>query len=525
LPYKVLVCDDESLEREVLSIIIERSGLPLQVVGVARDGYEAVEKTRELLPDIVLMDIKMPCKDGLSASNEIKSINPNIKIIIITAYDEFDFAKEALRMGAEDYLLKPVRPEEICTVLQKIVELYDEEKKKQARDRELREAIKRAGKLLRSSILATMLLGDYEDDAVIKAQAELLDIDRLPDSILVVEADLDASTPGAELERYEIFRQIEQICAELDIEFILPLSEEMVIGIISSKTEPRYMAEQIRKGIEEKMQTTVTVGVGEDAGNLKKVYREACMAAKLGKFYLGGNRIITGDMLEDLMGSEEDVSFEEEEELLDAVRRWQEDRAGEIMEDVLKKLVSSSRGSIIFCQTRLAELTGLVWRTARQAGLIGQKNWHLDFSHLQKLGRCQSISSLRSWCRSFIEDVFAENNREPAKRNLVKQAAQYIKENYNRELSLAEIAGLIYINPDYFSKLFKKEMGCTYAEYLTRTRVEEARKFLTNPSLTIAEVGKKVGYADPNYFSKVFKKIVGLPPTEYRQRIGITEKS
>lgn len=525
MSYKVLVCDDESLEREVLSIIIQRSDLPLQVVGVARDGYEAVEKTRELHPDIVLMDIKMPGRDGLSASNEIKNINPNIKIVIITAYDEFDFAKEALRMGAADYLLKPVRPEEICTVLQKIIALYDEEKKKQVRDRELRDAIKKAGRLLRSSILATMLLGEYEDDTVIKAQAELLEIEKLPDSILVVEPDIDPSAPGAELERYEIFRQIEQISVGLDIEFILPLSEEMVIGITSSKTEPRYMAEQIRKNVEEKMQTTVTVGVGEDAGNLKKVYREACMAAKLGKFFLGGNRIITRDMLDDLMGSEESITFEKEEELLDSIRRWQEDRAKEILEEILRKLVASSHGSIIFCQTRLAELTGLIWRTARQAGLINQKNWHLDFSHLQKLGRCQSISSLRAWCRSFIEEVFAENNREPLKRNVVKKAAQYIKENYYQELSLTEIAGLIYINPDYFSKLFKKEMGCTYAEYLTRIRVEEARKFLTNPSLTIAEVGKKVGYSDPNYFSKVFKKIVGLPPTEYRQRIGITEKS
>jgi len=525
LPYKVLVCDDEPLEREVLSIIIKRSDLPLLVVGEARNGFEAVQKAREFCPDIVFMDIKMPGKDGITALNEIKNINPNTKIVIITAYDKFDYAKEALYLSAVDYLLKPVRPEEIQTVLQKIVTLFDDEKVKQTRDIELRNAMKRAGKMLRASMLATMILGFDEDERVIKAQADLLEIEKLPDSILVIVPDVDPALPGAELERYEIFRQVEQISNELEIEFVLSLAEEIVTGIDSSKASPEFVAEQIRIKIEEKMQSTVTIGFGKITGNSKNIYQEVCMAAKIGKFYLGGNRIITQDIIDDMVETKENISFEEEEELLDCIRQWQEDKAKEILKEILKKLVLSGHGSVVFCQTRLAELLSLMWRTARQAGLIDQKNRHLDFCHLQKLGKCSNISSMLACCTGFIDEVFAESNREPQKRNVVKKAVQYINENYNQDLSLTEITKIIFMSPDYFSRLFKKETGCTYADYLTRIRIEEARKFLTNPSYSIAEVGKKVGYLDPNYFSKVFKKIVGLPPTEYRQRIGITEKS
>lgn len=277
---------------------------------------KAVEEDNSIAIDIIDNGVGMSPKKLEEINNPLHERNGHITGLGITNVDlrlKRYFGKEALRMGAEDYLLKPVRPEEICTVLQKIIALFDEEKKKHAREQELREAMKDAGRLLRSAILATMLLEDYSEDNVIKAQAELLEIDSLPDSILVVEPDIDPSFPGAELERYEIFRQVEHICASLNIEFILLLSEEMVIGITSSKAEPRYTAEQIRKSIEEKMQATVTIGVGEDAGNLKKVYREACTATRLGKFYLGGNRIITSDMLDDLMDSEESVGFEEEE--------------------------------------------------------------------------------------------------------------------------------------------------------------------------------------------------------------------
>lgn len=523
--YKVLVCDDEPLEREVLSLIIQRSELPLQVVGGARNGFEAVQKAMELYPDIVLMDIKLPGKDGIIASNEIKNINPNTKIVIITAYDKFDYAKEALHLSVVDYLLKPVRPEEIYTVLQKIVAMFDEENKRKAHDLELKNVMKQAGKMLRSSMLATMILGYDEDETVIKAQAELLEIDKLPDTILVIVPDVDSALPGAELERYEIFRQVEQLSIELELEFSLPLAEEIVTGIISSKIDPIYAAEQIRRNIEEKMQSTVTIGVGEIKGSSKKVFQEVCMIAKLGRFYLGGNRVITRDIIDALVNAKENVSFEEEEELLNCIRQWQEDKAKEIMKKIIKKLASSNHGSVLFCQTRLAELMSFMLRTARQAGLIDLKSWHIDISHLQKLGRCTNISSMMMCCDGFIDEVFVESNREPQKRNVVKKAVQYINENYNRDLNLTEITKIIFMSPDYFSRLFKKEMGCTYAEYITQIRIEEARKFLTNPSFTIAEISKKVGYPDPNYFSKVFKKIVGLPPTEYRQRIGITEKS
>ncbi len=110
MEYTVLICDDELLERQVLASIIESSDLPLKVVGEARNGIEAVEQSEKLKPDILLIDVKMPGKDGITASAEIKKSCPKCKSIFITAYDEFEYVKKALQIGAVEYLLKPVRP-------------------------------------------------------------------------------------------------------------------------------------------------------------------------------------------------------------------------------------------------------------------------------------------------------------------------------------------------------------------------------------------------------------------------------
>ncbi|MCG1013026.1 response regulator [Tepidanaerobacter sp. GT38] len=516
MEYTVLICDDEVLERQVLKSIIESSNLPLKVVGEARNGIEALEQSEKLRPDILLIDIKMPGKDGITAGAEIKKLCPKCKAIFITAYDEFEYVKRALQIGAVEYLLKPARPDEILALLAKTVDELNQERQKKLKEEKLLESIKQAAGMLKSSIMVSLIMGHIEDESVLKSRAKLLGIKEFPSSIMIILPDVGADHSEAELERYEVFRFIENKYLNDDNVFLFFMSEEIVMGLTSAYGSAVSVAEEIRKMIEENLDITVTIGVGEDHKDIKGLFNDARLAAQLGRFYIGSNNVITSNMIQDFLGRLGENKLDKENTLLEYVKMGNYKEALVVMEQILQDIFVLSKGSLVDSQVRICEVMVMVWRTARQVGLIEPENSYIYSNYLQKLTRCQTYAALKNCCEDFLEEVFSKINNFDSS-DIIKQAMKYIEENYNEDIKLARLAKEIYISPDYFSRLFKKVAGCTYVEYITKIRIENAKILLTNPIISIAEVAKKTGYSDPNYFSKVFKKTVGMSPTQYKK--------
>lgn len=516
MAYTVLICDDELLERQVLKSIIENSNLPLEIVGEAKNGVEVLEQSAKLKPDILLIDIKMPGKDGITAGAEIKKICPKCKTIFITAYNEFDYAKRALQIGAVEYLLKPVRPDEILALLAKTVDSLNQEKQKKLKEEKLLTSIREAANMLKSSIMISMIMSHHEDDGVLKSRAELLDIKQLPSSIMVILPDVELDTAEGELDRYEVFRYIEEMYSDNDNVFVFFMSEEIIIGLTPSCGSVRAMAEEIQKRIEENLDITVTIGLGNGEKDMKGLFHDARLAARLGKFFIGSNNVVTCDMLLEFLGDIGEHRIDKENMLLEYVKMGNFKDASKLMDEILQDIFVLEKGSLIFCQVRISEMMVIIWRTARQVGLVDHQNTNLYSGHLQKLGRCKTYAALKLCCKSFLEEVFSKTNKLDNE-DIIRQAMKYIEDNYNEDLKLEKLAKEIYISPDYFSRLFKKVAGCTYVEYITKIRIENAKILLTNPILSIAEVAKRIGYSDPNYFSRVFKKNVGISPGEYKK--------
>lgn len=515
MAYTVLICDDELLERQVLTLIIKNSDLPLKIIGDAKNGFEAVEESTRLKPDILLIDIKMPGKDGITAAEEIKKIHPKCKTIFITAYDEFEYAKKALQIGAAEYLLKPVKPDEIIALLAKTIDILEREKQKKLREEELLASFKEAGDMLKSGIIVSMLMGNLEDMAILKSQAKLLGIKELPSAIMVILPDVAPDGPESELERYEVYKTIEKMFTKTEDVFLFFMTEEIILGI-SPQIVIYDLAEKIRKQIEKSLDITVTIGVCNKDKDLRSLFQEARLAARLGKFFIGANKVVTTDMLKEFLGDLHEYKLDKENILLDYVKIGNYEKALELVEEILQDIFILGKDSLLFCQIRISELMVLVWRMARQVGLVDPQNAHLHAVYLKKLGRCETYAALRSCCLSFFEDVFSMKNRFDTDA-IIKRTMKYIKKNYNEDIKLGELAKEVYISPDYFSRLFKKVAGCTYAEYITKIRIENAKILLTNPMISIADVAKKTGYQDPNYFSRVFKKNVGISPSEYKR--------
>jgi len=407
--YKLLIADDEPLEREGLELMIERM-LPEQFrVFHAENGRSAIEQVEQQRPDIVFMDIKMPGIHGLEAIAEIRKTYPSMKIVILTAYDYFTYAKEAISLGVNEYLLKPVKKEQIVAVLNKLTAEIAAEKKLRETELETREKLAQLYAL--SETTFTLFLMERIDDFDVK-QATPIELNK--GFALAVQLE---SVP----KQKEKLEQLRDYAKSMGDCLCSPLVGHhfALFFQTTDDTEEKTIpfAQRLLKQLEKLAQTSIKMGIGtiqSGVDGLKQSYKEAALAL----YYLP------------------------------------------------------------------------------------------SFSRVQH-----------------IHDVPLTENVEPINplaiethQSMIEQVEAFLHENYYRDLSLEEVAESVHLTPHYFSKLFKKQTGQTFIDYVTTLRIEKAKELLRDERLNIKEVCYDVGYKDPNYFSRVFKKWTNLTPKEYRQQ-------
>lgn len=533
---QVMVVDDEYLERQAVPLILGQASAPFKVVGEARNGNEALRLAVELKPDIILLDIKMPGMDGLAAAREIKKVLPAVAVIFLTAYDEFDYAKEALRVGAVDYLLKPLRSKDLLEVLGKARNLLLEEKVKQEERRKLQEQLAEALPWLRVNLGLGLISGSWEERSAVELQASLVQLEVLPQVAFGVyvgnRSQRDKTTPvGLDLLRYQLQQITEEALHRFPSGICLPLSERMLIGLWGTQEpEPeqhlRRLTEYIIKAASERLSLGVTVGLGsfcEDIAQLPHSVWEAQTAAHLGMFYLGPDRVVNVDELGQVNDRGAFTYGAREKEIIEALRSGNQEEVRNLFRGILGSI---SRGRGIDFYLIKARLMSVLVMFARSFGLGQQGEYsgkaaHTYYDSARRLELCRSVEDLEEWLVELAveaEKLFSDKNYG-AVDEAIKRVLAYIHENYQREISLSDLSRVIFLSPDYFSRVFKEQVGCTFSEYILNLRVEKAKELLADTELLVGEVGRKVGYPDPNYFSRVFGRTAGISPSRYRQEI------
>lgn len=213
--------------------------------------------------------------------------------------------------------------------------------------------------------------------------------------------------------------------------------------------------------------------------------------------------------------------IDKEHELLSKVRLGDRAGAKEILNDLLGDIFFRTAGNMDLMKARILELVVVVSRAAVEGGASLEKLLGLNYSFISELSRINSMDEVCHWVVKVL-DTFMDTVYETKKvRNArsLGEALKYIRENYNRDITLEDVARNVYISPYYLSHLFKEELNITFLEYLTMVRMEEAKKLLKNTSLSIVAIASQVGYDDASYFSKVFKKYVGITPAQYRKNL------
>ena len=220
----------------------------------------------------------------------------------------------------------------------------------------------------------------------------------------------------------------------------------------------------------------------------------------------------------------EEYPMEKENELLNRVRMGDRQGAKKILNELLAVIFLHTSGNIELIKARVLELVVVISRAAVEGGAKLDKLLGLNYSFISELASKNKFEDVCFWIvkvlDTFLDTVYEARSIKNSK--LLEEAIQYIRENYHEKLSLENVAEKIYISPYYLSHLFKEELGITFLEYLTRIRMEEAKKLLMDRSLTILDISLRIGYDDPGYFSKVFKKNIGVSPSQYRKQTSMS---
>ncbi|CAM3506579.1 MULTISPECIES: response regulator [Saccharibacillus] len=510
---RLLIVDDEQVGREGLQAILQK-GFPELEIEQAKNGRLAVELTETFRPDLILMDIKMPGMDGLEATEIIGEKYPEIKIVMVTAYDTFDYARRALKLGVKDYLLKPSKAGEIHKTVGRVLEQIAEENEKRERSRLREDALERVMPVIETDIV-TQLLFDHVHEVHSDELVAWLGADGGSEtfalSVLVPAGAESAYGAIRDLVRREAAGWVGALYGR----------QIPVIAFRDRSRSFRVQASDLARGLLDAgrkhsgSSDEWFVGVGSVCASLSQVrqsYREALLATPDPKqpvrYRLYTDKPENGgaDSVLDYPDKRWEQHFFEQIRIGD----WDGIRTETL--DFLRRCESEGADRLQAQQRVLERL----WVALRVLAEMGVEIDTPTFSF-----QAQDYRQLRAETGAILDrinEAYAEH-LDRIKPDTVRRIKQYIAERSHEDISLESIGEKFELSPFYISKLFKEQVGVNYIDFLTQCRIDKAKKLMSDPARSLKEITFEVGYHDPNYFSKVFKKTCDLSPTEYRRAL------
>lgn len=526
--YKLMVVDDEQIVIDAVNFIVKNHIAGVSVCVSARSGGEAVELVARHKPDIVLMDICMPGMNGLTAIAEMKRIAPMTRFVIISAYEQFEFAKQAVELDVREYLLKPVNKQRITDTIDRIVLELDAEQMRVKRNLETQEKFEQALRVLEHGLIYSILI-NRDPAQELTQYRKLVGIEDNSGYVMILRYASD----GQQKEWIDIRRSIEEEQFFIVFRDILKIRRHCLIGpampdrtvvYIFSKQKDEYQsrvrsigfAEEIMREIRKVSDMDFCIGIGsiKSDGEIAYSYEEALRALREGE---GDCVVHISDIAPKVAGEERSIVLGERE-LLDALELGDAHKANRVLYDIFKQLdkkeLFGESGSRI--RNKLIELIVIAHRIAMDLNV--EEDVYLNYNgYLNEILQIGEPGAFEAWYKNRITYLAMKirKTREMTTSKIISDAKAYIEENYGQEISLDGLSRELGISPQYFSKLFKKEVGVNFIEYLTQLRLKKAKEIMKDGGKSIKEICYMVGYTDPNYFSRIFRKHTDLSPTEY----------
>jgi len=527
--YKLMVVDDEQLAIESVKYIVENEINNIEVTQTARTGREAIEKARLSNPDIVLMDIRMPGINGLEAIQEIQKTNKKIVFIIVSAYEYFEFAKQAVELGVKEYLTKPVNKMRLIETLEIVTAQLDEERRKYDRELETREKMEKMLTMVEHSFIYSLLLSEgHKVD--IERYKDLFNINTKKGYIFILTfkglsgGKSDKIKLGDSVQNQVFYSYFKDNLKYKVRCMVGPVILDRVVVYVSETNEDEYdqrvesigLLEEMIKKLKDKFQIEFKIGIGRIRKDEDIVisYQEALKALNFADYGQAAH-------IEDIYARSDDSVYEifsEEQKILNAIQRGETNRCIGLLKDIFAHYPNFFEVESI--RNRLIEMMVVAHRVAIESGMEdGRYIEHCRY--ISEIIDCKTKEAFERMCVEKIRYISTgiKKIKEKTISNIVDKANKIIEERFGQELTLDDISKELCVSPQYFSRLYKDETGINFIEQLTNVRIKNAKKLLEQGKHTIKEICFMSGYSDPNYFSRLFKKHQGVSPSVYLKEI------
>lgn len=553
---RVLIVEDEALQRRAVAQLVAEM-FPSAVVDQAADGLAAVELAEHAPPDAVFLDIRMPNMDGLSAARRIRAAAPSAALFVLTAYEHFEYAQQAVGLGIEEYLLKPAAPEDIERCLSRVELAVDARAAEAKRQAEVRGMLTEAMPLLAGQLVRDLCFGSINSPAEYRRRVSIFDLSGELELAITIglggsrAAVLPPARQAAATEaELELLRR--QATARVEQEFrgypgaVLvgrTRHDELTVLVEASRLRAagrrpvevtRRLLANVIAGCSE-MDLPLVAGIGNPVASgisIWRSYRSAQRARERAALLAAsGRRIIAARDLGDEVDQLLSYPLLAERGLAEVVRSGLTDQIDQYLPAVAgffagQAISSTQHGDASATRSRALECLAILARAASDGG-AGPADQAHDLSTAAFNSALQALtgSGLAAVVSQLARDLTAlvASSQEARQSGLATRAAALLEGHYPEEVTLTGVAQQLHVSSFYLSHVFRQAKGVTFSEYLTGLRIEEAKRLLAVTELPVVEVAARVGYREPNYFGRVFKRVTGVTPLAWRRTSQATK--
>ena len=503
--YTMLIADDEPLERKALRKILTDNIPEISRIEDSCDGQSALEKAQEVLPDMIILDIKMPRVNGLDAARRIKSFLPSCHIILLSGYTYFNYAKEAVSIGINDFLVKPVSDDELIASVKSLIQGLEKQRIQSHEKEGKTEKICRLCDCLENELITSLPFQQMKEPHLSR-HLEALDIDFAYSISLILSSDPQIN----DLDFENLRKMISSYFSPNRI-FIQKV-DNFIYGLIFltryiQKPQIKESLEYMVNEISSNLSVTFHVGAGtikSQASEIFESFNEARRALP--------SEASVGLFEPNLSTKGIPLSRDKEEQLLDSIINGDEEKSLAILSEVYQIIDNNYKDFSDFKIQVYEMLLILNGRLRREISIDD------GLFYNRYLDDCTSRTEVKTYLIQEVLKMIGKVNKFITTSNKAwkSQIISYLEKNYKKPITLQQLADMAGFSTSYLSRVFKKEFGMNCISFVNHLRIKKAKVLLTTSDLSIKEIAYAIGYSDANYFARVFKKETGINASQYK---------